>query len=70
MENLINLCYGVHSCDDVSVCICQGKNSIRLKLDDMYDAISMLRNFTEDQIDCASVHFSSDGERMSLVWKK
>lgn len=70
MENLINLCYGVHSSYDVSVCIAQGGNFICLKVADMYDAISMLRNFPEGQIDCASVHFSTDEERMSLKWKK
>lgn len=70
MENLINLCYAVHSSDDVRVCIGQGGNLICLKVADMYDAISILRNFPEDQIDCASVHFSSDEERMSLEWKK
>lgn len=70
MENLINLCYAVHASDDVRVCIGQGGNYIVLKVADMYDAIGMLRNFPEDQIDSASVHFMDDGEQMKLKWHK
>ena len=70
MEKLINMLYYVNDVDNVRVCIIQEKNTIIIRVDDIYEAIGMLRSFPIEQIDGASVFYDQDGEHFNLEWHK
>lgn len=70
MEKLINMCYYVDAADNVHICIVQGKDAITIRVDNIFEAIDMLRSFPSEQIDGAAVLYDDNGEHMKLEWHK